>query len=210
MTNIFTTAYNTVKHWYIPLIAGLLFIVAGLYIFTVPMETYLTLSLLFSLSFIVSGIMETYFAIQNNKTLSGWGWYLVSGLASIAFGIYLLSYPAVSIPILSYFVGFGLLFRNAYLLGIAFQIKSSGLKWGNLAITSILGILFSFLLIANPLFTGLSLVMLTALAFLFGGIAFVMLSFDLKKLKNLPDRISPELKSRIASLEKEIRERIAG
>jgi uncharacterized membrane protein len=89
-------------------------------------------------------------------------------------------------------------------LGVAFELKNYGvLKWGNLAILSVLGILFSFLLIANPIFTGISLVMMTSFSFIFVGIYALVLSFQLKKLKTFPKKLKKELKDKIEDLKEE-------
>lgn len=206
MTKLLSTLTNAVKHWYIPLVVGILFIVLGIYVFTVPLETYITLSVIFSISFIVSGLSEVYFSIQNSKILSGWGWYLVGGIFSVAMGVYLLMYPGISIVVLPFVVGFTVMFRSFQLLGIAFDLKDMGiLRWGNLAIGSTLGIVFSFLLLANPLFSGISLVTVTALAFIFLGVALAVLSFDLKKVKDFPSKISNSIKDKIETLQKEIK-----
>lgn len=204
MKNLLSKLQNDVKHWYIPLIIGILFFIFGIYIFSVPLATYITLSIFFSVSFLVSGISDIIFSIGNKNTFSGWGWYLVSGIISTILGFYLISNPAVSMAILPFIVGFTLLFRSAYLLGLAFDNKSNGAGWGTVAISSILGIILSFLLLSSPLFTGLSLVTLTSLTFIFIGISSAMLAFDLKKLKNAPKKISDELRAKLENLEKEI------
>lgn len=211
MSTLFQTISNAVKHWYVPLIFGIIFLVCGIYIFTVPLETYVSLSILFSISFLVSGILEIFFSIQNNKSLQGWGWFLVDGLLSTAIGVYLIANPGVSLAVLPFVVGFTLLFRSFQLLGFSFDMKSLKiLKWGNVALTSVVGILFSLLLISSPIFTGMSLVTLTALAFIFVGISSILLSLDIKKLKNFPEKISKELKERIESLRQEVEEATKG
>lgn len=211
MTSLLHQFSNSVKHWYLPLIIGVLFILFGIYIFTVPLETYLTLSILFSVSYIVSGLMDIFFSIGNNKTLKGWGWYLVGGIFTFAIGIYLAIYPSISIAVLPFFVGFTMLFRSFQLLGFSFDMKDLKiLNWGNAAITSVLGIILSLLLLANPIFTGISLVTITALSFIFVGIASLVLAFNLKKLKDFPDKITPELKSRINAIQDEIINQVKG
>ncbi len=55
--------------WYLPLITGLIFMAAGIYLFTVPLATYLTLTILFSISFISLGVAEIVFSIQYHKSL---------------------------------------------------------------------------------------------------------------------------------------------
>lgn len=205
MSQLIHSFTNTVKHWYIPLIIGILFVVFGLYIFTVPLATYITLAIIFSVSFIVSGLMEAVFAVQNQKSLQGWGWYLVSGLLSLGLGIYLSVYPGVSMSILPFVVGFTLLFRSFQSLGIAFDLKERKfLNWGILAISSVLGIIVSFLLLAHPFFTGMSLVSLTALSFIFVGVSAIVLAFNLKKIKKFPEKITAELKDKINRLQAEI------
>ena len=168
-------------HWYIPLIIGILLIATGVYVFTVPLETYLTLSVLFSISFIIKGLMDIFFSIRNHKILQGWGWYLVGGLLSLAGGIILFIYPVISITILPFVVGFTLLFLSFLLMGYSFEMKSLGiLRWGNAAILSTFGVIFSFMLIVSPLISGISLVVITGLSFIFIGVSSIALSFDLR------------------------------
>ena len=198
---------KTVKHWYFQLILGVLFIICGLYVFVSPAETYLTLALLFALSFLVWGLSDVFFSIDNRKSLRSWGWYFVGGLVSLLMGFYLLIHPVVSMEVLPFVVGFMLLFRSFELLGFAFEVKEAGvLNWGNLAIASVLGIIVSFVLLAWPVFTGVWLVVLTGLAFIFTGIASIILSLNLKRLKAWGDKLSGDLKDRIEKLNSEIKE----
>jgi uncharacterized membrane protein HdeD (DUF308 family) len=209
MTYILSKLQNNIKHWYIPLIIGILFILLGIYISFVPLATYLTLSIFFSISFLVSGMFDILFSIQNQKRTSGWGWHLVSGIIAVILGLYLIANPGISLIALPYVVGFGLLFRSAYMLGVAFDYRSSKLINGtSIIITSILGLILSFLLIANPLIAGFSLVYLTAFSFIFTGIAAAALAFDLKKLKNKSGKISDALKQKIEQLQKEVDEHL--
>ena len=78
------------------------------------------------------------------------------------------------------------------------------MSWGNVALTSVGGIIFSLLLIFNPIFTGISLVTLTGVSFIFMGIASIMLALDLRKVKKIPGKVSQELRDRIKSIQEEI------
>lgn len=209
MATFLKTIKKTVKHWYVPAIIGVLLIVFGIYIFTTPLETYGTLTMLFSLSFLFSGIAETLFSVQNRKIIEGWGWYLTGGIFNTVIGLMLLSRPEISAFTLPLVVGFTLMFRSIQGLGFSFELKNYGsLKWGNLAIASILGLVFSIILLFNPIFTGISLVVMTALAFIFSGITGIVLGFQLKKLKALPSKIRKELNEKIEVLKNEYYEEI--
>lgn len=209
MTNILKTFRESIKYWYIPLIIGVLLVVLGFYLFTIPTETYFTLAMLFSISFLVTGALDIVFSIQNHKTLNGWGWYLVGGIITLVLGIYLVAFPEITVTILPFVVGFTLLFRSFLALGYSFDLKDMKiLSWGNVALASVAGILFSFLLLASPFFTSLSLVVLTALSFIFVGIASIALSFDLKKVRDTQEKISSELKEKLFSVQKEIEQQL--
>lgn len=204
MATFLKTVRNTVKHWYLPAIIGVLFVLLGVYLLSVPEVTYFSLAIFFSLSFLFSGVLEILFSIQNRRELEGWGWYLASGIFSFLIGVVLISRPEIAATTLPFFVGFSLLFRSFQGLGFAFDLKNYGMmQWGNLAILSILGIIFSFLLISNPIFTGISLVVLTAMSFIFTGVYAIVLSFQLKKLKSFPGKLKNELKDKIERLKEE-------
>lgn len=207
MKNLINAITNTVKYWYVPLILGIIFILCGIWAFTSPLSTFLALSMLFSISFIVSGIGDMFFAAANAKQLKGWGWYLVSGILSLILGIYLVAYPAISMSVLTFIIGFTLLFRSFQLFGFSLELKDTGIpKWGYITFASVLGIITSFILLANPIFTGASVVVFTALAFIFIGIAYIVLSINLKKVKKSANNISGRLKEKIEALQREIEE----
>ena len=204
MTNLYKTLTNSVKYWYIPLILGVIFFLFGIYVFTIPLEIYATLAIMFSVTFMLTGLLDVFFSIQNSKTLNGWGWYLVGGLLTLAMGIYLMAHPDITMAVLPYVVGFTVMFRSFQLFGFSLDLKDLGdLQWGNLAIASVFGIFFSFFLIANPLFSSLSLVTVTAMSFLFLGLASIVLSFNLKRVKDYPNKLTDEMKAKIESLEKD-------
>lgn len=79
---------NSVKHWYLPLIVGVLFVGVGIYMFTTPLESYVTLSVVFSLLFIFSGLSDIIFSISNRDELEGWGWTLTGGIFTLLLGLF--------------------------------------------------------------------------------------------------------------------------
>jgi uncharacterized membrane protein HdeD (DUF308 family) len=160
---------------------------------------------------LIIGLLDIFFSIRNHKILQEWGWYLVGGLLSVAGGIILSIYPGISIVILPFVVGFTLLFFSFLLMGFSFEMKSLGiLNWGNAAILSVLGVIFSFMLIVRPLMSGISLVTVTGITFIITGVSSIVLSFNLRKVKKIPEKLSSELKDKIAAIKKEIDEVNAG
>ncbi|WP_103070155.1 HdeD family acid-resistance protein [Aquimarina sediminis] len=209
MKTFFKTVNDSVKYWYLPLIIGLIFIALGIYVLISPLESYVTLSYLFSISFVISGIVEIYFSVSNRNEIDNWGWNLVFGISTLIIGILLFMHPEISITILPFYVGFLLMFRSAMAMGYALDLKHYGvLDWGNLMILGILGFIFSFILIWNPLFAGITILVWTALALIAVGVFNIYVSIKLKKLKNIPSKISKELKDKLAAIKQEIQEEL--
>ena len=204
MADFFKVVNSTVKHWYLPLIIGILFIVFGFYIFTVPLESYIALSAVFAISFVISGVLEIYFSVANRKELEGWGWYLAGGILDLVVGIILWTNPAVSMATLPFFVAFVLLFKSAQGLGFAYDLKNYGvMNWGNIAVWSVLGIILATILLFNPVIAGISIVTFTGVAFILLGIQLISVSFSLKKVKDFPAKLSDGLRKKIADLKAE-------
>lgn len=179
--SIISTAKGVIKHWYLVLLAGLIFIAAGIWVASTPLSAYLALSILFSVSFFIIGLMEVVFAIANHKEMKGWGWLLVYGLFNLLISFILFYDPSISITTLPLYVGFVVLFRSITTIGVSLDRENYGAGNGGLLWLGILGVFFSFILLWNPAFAGLSLVVWTAIALITAGIYSIYFSFQLKK-----------------------------
>lgn len=185
MTNqTIKTVQSAIQHWYIPLIVGLLFMGMGIYTFITPLESYVTLALLFSLSFLFSGIGEIVFAISNRGAIDHWVWTLVFGIITTVMGFLLFNNPEMSMLTLSFYIGFVVLSRSAGAMGFALDLKKNKVSgWGSLFAMGILGALFSFILLSNPVFAGMTTAIWTGIALFSVGLFSVFFSMVLKKLK---------------------------
>lgn len=130
---------NSVKHWYLHLISGLLFIATGIYTFASPLESYLALSVIFSITFLVSGIGEIVFSISNRNEIDSWGWNLVFGIFTLLVGVLLIVKPEISVAMLPLYVFYVLLvfaffmiavstlnlFLPTYVISVGFSVEQS-------------------------------------------------------------------------------------
>ena len=205
--SIFKTFNDTIKHWYIPAIVGSIFIVVGIYTYASPATSYVALSILFSLSFLFSGISEIVFSLTNRNEMDNWGWVLAFGILTTVIGGLLLSNPAVSMATLTFYVGFLILFRSISALSFSLDLKDYGIgDWGALMALGVIGLIFSIIMIWNPAFAGMTIVIWTGLAFITTGIFSLYMAFKLKKLNELPQKMSEDLKLRHRQLQQEISE----
>ena len=174
---------KSIKHWYAPLISGIIFIGAGILAFFFGKATFLTLTVLFSLSFILSGIAEIVFSVINRKIMNFWGWSMALGIINIVFGLLLVVNPFVTMFALALFVGIAILFRSIGGIVLSIKLKKTHYsKWGWLLTFSILGIITALFLMLHPLIAGAMVVVFTGIALIAGGIFSIGLSLLLRKL----------------------------
>lgn len=180
---VFKKMNSPIKLWYLPMIVGIVFIGIGIWVFTAPRETYIFLSIIFGISFLVNGLIETVFAISNRKEYSSWGWSLIMGIINIIVGLLLFNNPEITAAALALYIGFILLFRSVAAIILSRDLKTYGVgNWGFMMTIGILGLLLSFILLWNPILAGYSLVFWLSGALIFAGLFAIYFSIKLKKL----------------------------
>ncbi|MBS5907634.1 MAG: HdeD family acid-resistance protein [Dysgonomonas mossii] len=193
--DLFYSVKQAVKYWWVSLLIGLLAIMLGVWCLTSPWTTITALSIVFSVTFFVSGVFEIIFAVSNRNTLKGWGWTLVSGIIDLLFGIILISMsPAVIAIVLSYFVGFWVMFQSIWGIGAAVELQRNGAKgWGWLLTLAVLGVILSFIFIMSPVLTSGFIVALISISFISYGFFRIYLGMRLKSLHKEMENIEKEI-----------------
>lgn len=174
---------SAVKHWYLPLLLGIIFIMLGIWVFRTPIGSFITLSVLFAITFFLTGVVELSFAFANAKRLHNWGWSLASGIIDLLIGLLLVSQPILTIVILPLYIGFAVMFRSIMTIGWAIELRKMKVKnWGTALLISIIGVLFSLIMLESPAIADFTIVVYTAMAFVILGFFYIDLAFKLKKV----------------------------
>lgn len=177
-------AIGAVRNWWWFIIIGLLFIASGIAVLMRPLEGYVGLSVLFSITIMGIGISQIVFSLGNKDVLPGWGWTLVSGIIDVAIGSYLFMFPVVTMATLPYFVGFWLMFRSFYIMGISMDLQNLGISgWGWLFSGGILLLIFSGLVLYFPAAAAAGIVAWSGVAFLTGGVLSIAIAVKLRSVK---------------------------
>jgi len=181
-TEIFNYLSQRARNWWVSLLVGMLAVVLGIWCLATPMTTLVAITYVFIAGFLVSGILDLVFAISNRQVLAGWGWTLAGGIIDLLFAFLLMCFPLpVVTTILVYFIGFWILFRSIWTIGIASELNNYvNSTW--LLVSGILSLLFAIFYLFSPTFNGIFVVALVGIAFLFYGIFRILLSFQLRKI----------------------------
>ena len=67
METVFNEIQHSVKNWWTSLLLGIVYIIVALWLMFSPVSTYVALSIIFSVSMLISGILEIIFALSNGK-----------------------------------------------------------------------------------------------------------------------------------------------
>ena len=183
METVFNEIKHSVKNWWTSLLLGILYIIVAIWLMFSPVSSYVALSIIFSVSMLVSGIIEIAFSISNRKGIPSWGWYLVGGIIDLILGIYLIAYPLVSMEVIPFIIAFWMMFRGFSATGYSIDLKRYGTRdWGWYMAFGILAIICSLLILWQPAVGALYAVYMISFTFLVIGLFRVMLSFELKNL----------------------------
>ena len=179
-------AVRTVKCWWLFLLCGLLCIAAGIAVFCNPVESYLTLSLLFGIVMLASGIVELVVAFSSRNYFMMRGYNIVGGILDMIVGILLCSMPSITAALLPIFLGIWIMYHSFMIIGFAgdlsaFNVQGSG--WG--IASGVVLLLLSILIIFKPFSVGMSaVVILTGIALIVIGLIMISGSLRLRRLHN--------------------------
>lgn len=183
METFFDKIDYAVKNWWLSLILGMLYIGVAMYLMFAPLSGYVALSIIFSISILISGVFEIIFAFSNRDTVSSWGWYLTGGIIDLFLGIYLISFPWLSMEVIPFIVAFWLMFRGFTFTGYSMDLKRYGTReWGWYMTFGILAIVCALAIIWQPGIGVVSIIYMLSLAFIIIGFSRIMLSFEFKNI----------------------------
>lgn len=199
---------GTIRHWYISVIVGFLFLILAGIILINPDVSIFTLGIIFSLTFMLNGIFEVVFSIENRFLFYNWGWKLALGILTFFIGLLLFLRPEITVEVISLYVGFLVMFRSFSAISFSFDFKRFGNSgWVTILILGVLGVFAAFFLLWNPIWAALYVLFLISLNLFIAGIFSIYYGLKLRKVKKVAERISPEMQDRINQLKREIRER---
>ncbi len=196
---------GAIRNWWILLIFGILFVLAGFWVFRTPAESYVALSMLFAFTFLLSGIGNLIFALSNRDTLEGWGWQLAGGILELLLGIALFSRPAVTMVVLPLFFGFWLMFRGILTIAFSLELRKHEVpNWGWMLTLGIVLAILSFIVLINPLYGASMLVTLTGISLLMIGITNILISLRLRRVKRRLGDLKEHARAKFEALKSDV------
>jgi len=112
--------------WWSLLVGGLLGIAVGVLTFLLPHITAVALLALIATWSIFVGVAEVSAAIKLRKVITGEWVLMLAGLASVAFGVFLLARPSLGALTVVLWIGASAVTSGILVTGFAFRVRSWG------------------------------------------------------------------------------------
>ena len=166
------------------MIAGILSIVAGILVFIFPLESYLTLSIIFGVLMLVVGAMKLIVASSSNNYYMMRGYVIVSGVVDVLLGLFLCLYPGVTLVLLPIMLGIWLMYNSFMIIAFGGDLGTFNQNGqGVMIVAGILLLLISIFVLVNPFSTGIAAVIVIAgVGLLLFGVIIIALSLMLKDI----------------------------
>lgn len=116
--------------WWVLLLEGIAGIIFGLLTFFWPNITALVLLYFIAAWAVVTGLLEIIAAIQYRNEISGEGWLILGGIASILFGVILFFFPGAGALGLIWLIGVYAIAFGIFLIVFAFRVRSLAMEAG--------------------------------------------------------------------------------
>ena len=190
--NLANRASRVIRHWWMYLICGILCIAAGIGVFSFPMESYMTLGILFGILMLIVGAVQLIIAGTSRNYLTGRGYMIVGGILDLILGILLCANPAVTLAIMPILLGIWMLYHSFMIIAFGGDMETFNLSGSGWTITGgVLLMLLSIMILVNPFSAGLTaVIVLTGCGLIVFGILICALGIQ---LKDIHLKIEPEL-----------------
>ena len=128
IATIFSAVSKRVGHWVFMLVFGVVAVLVGLWALRHPLAaatvTIAIMVTLLAVKSVIGGVVEIIAAWQQRDEID-YEWLLgINGLASLLFGLLLISRPIATLEVLILFTAFYLLISGAMQVGLSFQVRA--------------------------------------------------------------------------------------
>lgn len=173
-----------VKHWYLPIVAGVLCIACGVFIFVYPLESYLLLAITLGIVILITSFMEIVMALSSRNWFLTRPWNIIGIIINILLGIFLCANPTINIILLPFLIGGWVFMRSLMLLSLSRDFSNMDIPIGNwLFALGLLLLILSIIIIIRPFAIGINMVIiLSGVSFIIGGISLIVLSLNVRRL----------------------------
>jgi uncharacterized membrane protein HdeD (DUF308 family) len=174
--------------WWLPVLRGVVLLVLGLLMLVQPLGTVKALVWVFGVFAIIDGLVAIAQWLGNRKE-PGAGWWLISGLVGIAFGVIAVVWTGPTAQVIFYLIALWVLVLGVLaIIASVVLYRSRDIGWYWVLTFGLISFLFGLLLIMNPQTSVSIIVVLLGLFAFVGGVVLIVSGFATKQLAHQLDK----------------------
>ncbi len=172
------------KYWWIPLFSGIALLVFGLWSISAPLESFKSLTIVFGLLILMSGVFEVYVSLKNRNVMFDYLSYLSGGVLNIVLGLLLIANPQTILWVINLIIGFWMIYKGGVQITRALALKKQqSTRWKNGLIWGIVLVLLAAILLWHPEIIGITIAFWISIAFIFVGVIRIYLAFKMREMR---------------------------
>lgn len=148
---------TTGKHDWGLILSGIAIALIGFIVVMWPGLSLATLAIMAGIMFLVAGIVDVVSFVRTRKEYKVSGWALVNAICDIVLGGLFLLYPATGAFVITWVAGAFVIAYGVFAIMGAFALRGTGISWGWLLFSGIMGILCGAMFFITPEFFALFL-----------------------------------------------------
>ncbi len=183
VSNPFNSAYDldrVSRGWWVMLVNGIVTVIAGGIILFTDWKLS-DLAVFVGALLVIRGLFEMFSVPVDG---SGRGWTLVTGLLEFGLGLLVWAWPAPTLLVLAFWLGWYVLFSGIMTISGAVSGRDVIPYWGFMLALGIGEVFLSFWLLARPDITLVAAVLAIGLWALVVGVTQIIVSIDVKRLRD--------------------------
>ncbi|WP_421735457.1 HdeD family acid-resistance protein [Cellulomonas sp.] len=174
--------------WWLPILRGVVLVILGLFMLVQPLGTVKALVWVFGIFAIIDGLVAIAQWLGNRKE-PGAGWWLISGLVGIAFGVTAVVWTGPTAQVIFYLIALWVLVLGVLsVIAAVVLYRSRDIGWYWVLTFGLIAFLFGLLLIMNPQTSVSVIVVLLGLYAFVGGVVLIVSGFATKQLAKQLDK----------------------
>ena len=177
-------AARAIKHWWLYLLCGILCIAAGVAVFIFPMDSYMTLGIIFGILMLFVGAVQLIVGASSGNYFAMRGYLIVGGVLDIILGIFLCVNPGITLVLMPILLGIWMLYNSFIIMAFGGDMETfnvSGSGW--VMAGGILLMLLSIFVLVNPLSAGVAtVVVLTGIGLMVFGMLLCTMSVRMRDI----------------------------
>ena len=177
------TSRKLIRSWWVYLLNGILFIVLGTWMLTMPGESFRTFSIIIGLIVGLSGLAEVVFSPYYRKKHEEWLWNTTGGVLDLIIGSLILFDPRVFLIIVTVVISLSLLVAAIILIRSSIlDNRNQNRNWTWKLAFGILILLLAIVIILQPDVLAITMMFWMGISFVSLGILRIFMAFQFHSL----------------------------